>query len=35
MGRGSLASFLASFDSGLSVIGKSFVLAGSGLLPQR
>ncbi len=33
MGRGSLASFLASFGSGLSVIGKTFVLAVSGSLP--
>lgn len=35
MGRGSLTSFLASFGSGLSVIKKSFVSAGSGSAPQR
>src|SRR6185312_7679601 len=34
-GRGSLTSFLASFGSGLSVIKKSFVSAGSGSAPQR
>ena len=35
MGRGSSASFLTFIGSGLSVMGESFVLAGSGSLPQR